>query len=146
MTSLAERLRRLARLTPAERVVLVQAWGLFILVALGLRLVSPKRLLARCERVRRPGPAGAARLPTSLERLVWLVEVAGRYAPVRTTCLTQGLVLMRILAGRGTHPRLRIGVARHAGCLTAHAWVELDDGVALGLPPDPGYAPLVAER
>jgi len=145
LTSLAERLRRLARLTPAERAVLVQAWGLFLLVALGLRLLPPTRLLALCERVPQPGPAGAAGLPTRLERLVWLVEIAGRYAPVRATCLTQGLVLARILASHGIRPRLMIGVARHAECLSAHAWVELDDGVALGLS-DPRYAPLLWER
>lgn len=147
LTSLVERLRQVARLFPAERVVLVEAWGLHLLVALGLRVLSPKRLLALCQKVRRPAPEGSAStLASSLPRLVWLVEVAGRYAPVRATCLTQGLVLARILASRGIRPRLQIGVARHAGCLTAHAWLELDQEVTLGLPEPHGYAPLLSER
>lgn len=134
MTSSAERLRRLFRLAPGERALLARAWALTVLVELALRVLPFRRVLALCQRPSpraRPGRAPAA----SIERLVWLVEVAGRYTPGPATCLREALVLSRLLSRRGIATTFRIGVARDPGTrLAAHAWLERD-GQALGRPP-----------
>ena len=85
-----------------------------------------------------------------LDRLVWAIEVAGRYAA--TTCLTKALALQWLLAGRGIPTRLWLGVerakasgddARPEPLLRAHAWLEHDGRVIVGGPAPAGYAPLV---
>ncbi|WP_279070503.1 lasso peptide biosynthesis B2 protein [Microbacterium lacticum] len=48
--------------------------------------------------------------------------------PFNSTCLRRALVIGDILRDRS--PLLRVGVAKTAGEVTAHAWVEID-GVAL---------------
>jgi len=59
-----------------------------------------------------------------------LVHSAAGWNPVPARCLPRALVLYRLLAGQGLAAELRIGVARHGGHFTAHAWVE-HGGVAL---------------
>jgi hypothetical protein len=56
--------------------------------------------------------------------------------PADSRCLSQSLVLTRLLARRGVDSRLVIAV-RPGESFAAHAWVE-HDGVAL-LPPDRGH-------
>lgn len=137
----------MARLAPGERVILAEAWGLFLLVGLGLRILSFSRLLALCQPAARSRPRDSTpRLPASLPRLTWLVEVAGRYAPGKGSCLEQALVVAWLLGRRGVATRLRIGVARRDGRLQAHAWVELDRGVTLGVLEGQGYEPLLPAR
>ena len=140
------RLASLVRLPSGERALLVRAWGLFVLVDLLLRLVSPKRLLALVA-----DGAASARAPRSapspsLERLAWLVDVAARHAPVRPTCLTRALVTAWLLRRQGIGTTLRIGVARSAGAFSAHAWLEHDGRVLAGLLSDPRHAPLLSAR
>lgn len=124
-----ERLRRLSRLSPGERALLLRAWVLFLLFELGLLLLPFKSLLTLCQRPPRRRPQGSV----PLARVVWLVEVAGRYAPLGATCLKKSLVLARILAGEGIPTTLRIGVARQGEGLRAHAWLERDGEVLLGI-------------
>ncbi len=114
-------------------------------MGLVLRVLSFKRLLAFMERMprrRRDGPGRAGE--PSLPRLTWLVEVAGRHAPVEPTCLKTALVLFWLLQRRGIATTLRIGVARRDGALVAHAWLERQGQVIAGLPGGEGYAPLVS--
>jgi hypothetical protein len=106
---------------------------LFFVVGLGLKILPFKHLLALCQewplRSRDVAPVPSP----SLTRVVWLVEVAGRYTPVNGTCLKKALVLSWILGRRGIATTLRIGVARHEGTsLTAHAWLERGGEVLLG--------------
>lgn len=132
MKSLGERLRKVFRLPAAERAVLAQAWGLFLVVDLALRVLSFKRLLAlraRLCRAERPNPAAR---PPSMARLAWLVEVAGRYVPVNATCLKKALVLSWLLGRRGIATVLRIGVARQGNGLVAHAWLDCDGQPVFG--------------
>jgi hypothetical protein len=65
------------------------------------------------------------------ERLAELVRIAGTRGPIRCACLPQAVVLARMLRARGLPADIRIGVARNAEGLKAHAWVELE-GRALG--------------
>ena len=139
-----KQLRKLFQLSPGERVILGQAWGLFLLAELGLRILTFKRLLALCRKVsltrRGPSARGGA---SSVPRLAWLVEVASRYAPGATTCLERALVLSWILGRRGVPTTLRIGVARHDGVFSAHAWLERGGQVILGHQETERYEPLL---
>lgn len=128
-----ERLRKVLRLAPRERVILGQAWGLFLLVELALRILPFKYFLALSHRMRPQRlDAPTCGLPSSVSRLVWLVEVAGRYAPVNATCLKKALVLSWLLGRRGIRTELRIGVARDNGRITSHAWLVYDGQTVLG--------------
>ena len=137
----------MSRLPRDERVTLAQAWGLFLLVELALRILPLPRLLALSDRVaRKPTVEPALPWVPPLARLAWLVDVAGRYAPAGATCLKRSLVLSWLLARRGIATTLRIGVARRDGGIEAHAWLERDGQVIQSLPGRDGYEPLVSTR
>lgn len=57
-------------------------------------------------------------------RLATLIQIAGRYVPFFSNCLTRSLLLCWILRRRGIPNRLCIGVRLKLGILDAHAWVE----------------------
>lgn len=140
------RVRKFFQLPPGERLILVQAWGLFILVDLALRILSFQYLLNLSKKiVLRRKDDSALTLAPSIMRLSWLVEVAGRYNPVRATCLQKALVLSWFLGRRGIPTALRIGVARHEGRLKAHAWLDHDGQVILGHHEGEHYAPLLTD-
>src|SRR3990170_2091044 len=52
------------------------------------------------------------------------VDAAYRRSPLASSCLTQSLVLHRVLRARRLPSRLRIGVGKPGGAFQAHAWVE----------------------
>jgi hypothetical protein len=126
------RLGSLCRLTAAERRTLAAALILLLVAPLLLRVVPLRRLITSPRR--RAGPA----LPP--ERVAHLVEIAARRVP-SARCLSVAIVTARLLARQGTPATLRIGVARHAAGLVAHAWLE-SDGVPLLDVGD--YAPILA--
>lgn len=141
-----ERARKFFQLPLGERLILAHAWGLFLLVDLALRILPVTRLLSLPQRIalkRKSDPA--LTLVPSVMRLSWLVEVAGRYAPVRATCLQKALVLSWFLGRRGAQTALRIGVARHEGRLKAHAWLDHDGQVILGHHEGEHYEPLLTD-
>jgi Transglutaminase-like superfamily len=125
----------LRRLTPAERRALLRAWALLLLAPLLLRLRPLPRLLSSIRSER-----GA---PLDPERVAWLVGAAARYAP-GARCLPVALVTAWMLARQGTSATLRVGVARHAGHLTAHAWLEHDGHPLLAASGADAYAPILA--
>ncbi len=69
------------------------------------------------------------------------LPVAGRRVP-GTRCLPMAMVTAWLLAWQGTPATLRIGVARHADRLSAHAWLECA-GRPLIDTIDDGYTPIV---
>lgn len=140
------RLHKFFQLSFHDRLILCQAWGLFLFAELALRILPLKSLLAVGQKLSlktRQEP-GAAR-PAWVPHLGWLVEVAGRYAPVKATCLKQALVLSWLLGRRGIATTLRIGVTRGGGSFEAHAWLEQDGQVVHG-PGGREYAPLYPAR
>jgi hypothetical protein len=138
LKSALERIEKLFRLTRRERHLLLYAWWLFLLVNPALRILPVTRLLPR-------GPATGATGPLlAADRIVWLVTVASRYAPGRTTCLKDALVLVWLLRREGVEALVRIGVARNARGLKAHAWLEHDGRVIFGSPDDETYEPLLS--
>lgn len=146
MKSAMERLHKFFQLPPRERIVLVQAWALFLLMELALRVLPFQQLCALCDHAGRKRPEKSSKPVPSVSRLAWLVEVAGRFTPVTATCLKKALVLSWLLGRRGLTSTLQIGVARHGDVLTAHAWLEQQGQVIFGLPECEGHRPLVPIR
>jgi hypothetical protein len=133
LKSTIRRVHKVFQLSPGERAVLVQAWGLFLLVDLALRILPLTRLLSLSKKAfLKQTSEPALGLAASVPRLAWLVEIAGRYTPVTATCLKKAMVLSWLLARRGAQTEVRIGVARHDGNLKAHAWLDYDGQVIFG--------------
>jgi hypothetical protein len=80
------------------------------------------------------GSAGSA-----AQRIAWSVRAAGRRLPY-TTCLVEALAAQLLLARRGVHSGLRIGVQRDdEGRFEAHAWVDVKGEVIVGARPGMRY-------
>lgn len=123
--------------------VLGQAWALLLVIELGLRLLSFRSLLDFCHRWSRSAQAGPHAGSVSIERYAWLAGVAGRYSPVRSTCLKQTLVLSLLLERQGMATQLRFGVSRRTGSFKAHAWLEREEEVIFDLHEAGMYEPLL---
>lgn len=61
--------------------------------------------------------------PADRERCELALRLLAR-RPFRATCLRRSLVLASLL--RPHRPALRVGVAKSAGAVAAHAWLEID--------------------
>ena len=66
----------------------------------------------------------------SPEELAWAVSSVSRVVP-RATCLVRAIALELLLRRSGRPAELRIGVAKEAGELKAHAWVEAEGRLLL---------------
>ena len=140
-----KRLGKFLRLAHAERVLLVEAALLLGAIGLGLRLLPFGRLRDLLDRLCRPrqGLRPRARLPAA--RIAWAVERTSRVVPGARSCLVQALAAQTLLARRGCHSSVRIGVAHPSGeSLHAHAWVESEGRGVLGTPHPGQYTPLPA--
>jgi hypothetical protein len=124
--------RKFRRLPAAEKALFLEAIALLPMVRLGLKALGFRRLQALLHNLvasalaRDPGENGYLS-----RRAARLVAVAASYAG--GTCLAQSLVLAHLLARRGIHTDLRIGVRKEEEGFEAHAWVEaggvvLNDG------------------
>jgi transglutaminase superfamily protein len=129
------RLASVRRLSAAERRILALGWLLLVVAPLALRVLPLRRMLTPARP--RSGPG----LPP--ERVARLVEVAARAVP-GAGCLPVAVVTAWLLARQGTRATLRIGVARHAGRLAAHAWLECDGVPLLHASQAEGYTPILA--
>lgn len=101
--------------------------------------------LLRAELRRRTRPAGDLVQPVTSEedlrfisagerkafaRFSIAVDRAARYGVFRPQCLSSALALSSLLTARGFEAhRIRIGVRKDDTAFSAHAWVELDDGL-----------------
>jgi Transglutaminase-like superfamily len=140
-----KRLLRLLRLPAAERWLLAKAALLLVAIRVGLWALpfqTLRRFLATVARI----PVGLREADrSSVEWVVWAVEVTGRHLPVANTCLTQALATQVLLARRGQSPLVRIGVAKgEGGKFEAHAWVECGGEVIIGGHELERYTSLVA--
>src|SRR5207247_2751114 len=108
--------RKLSRLPPAERRLLLAAAALAAGVSLALR-VAPFRLVrAALARVARPSHSVP---PLPVPRIVWAVTAATRRVPGANRCLVRALVARGLLAGPRAAAKVRRGVARRAGGVLA---------------------------
>ncbi|MDD5559559.1 lasso peptide biosynthesis B2 protein [Candidatus Methylomirabilis sp.] len=122
------------QLPPNERLILAQAWGLFLLTELALRVLPFTHLLSLSRKKSVLKRMGNPSLPpfVSVLRLSRLVEVAGRYTHAKVMCLKTALILSWLLGRRGISTELRIGVTRESGSFKAHAWLDHDGHVIPG--------------
>jgi hypothetical protein len=125
-----------------ERRVLAEAWLLFVITDLALRVMPFKALLRCLNLCRHNEETNEHALRPTLPRLIWLVQSAGRTVPVSVTCLKQALVLSWLLGRRGLPTTIQIGVSSQGGTFTAHAWLERQGEVIFGLSAGDQYHPL----
>jgi hypothetical protein len=126
-----DRLGKFLRLPGADRRLLMKAALLVWAFRMALWLLPFRIVRQFMTRFAREAVAsGEGSVP--VDRVVWAVTVASRYAPA-ATCLTQALATKLLLARCGHQATVRIGVARHGGGeLQAHAWVESNGRVVIG--------------
>ena len=137
------RLRRFLRLSGAERGLRLKAVLLLAATRVGLWLLPFQTLYRTLNAVAgmRTGMLGPA--PASPVKVAWAVELAARYMPVFTTCLTQALSTQFLLVRRGHPATLHIGVLKDdEGRLQAHAWVESGGEAVIGGHELERYTPL----
>jgi hypothetical protein len=129
------RLASVRRLSAAEGRILALGWLLLVVAPLALRVIPLRRMLTLAR------PRRRADVPP--ERLARLVEVAARGVP-GARCLPVAVVTAWLLARQGTPATLRIGVARTAGRLRAHAWLERGGVPLLRASEAEGYTPILS--
>ncbi len=130
---------KLRSLSPSEVWFLVKAAATVVGFDLAFRLFSSKTCLALFER---KAASDRKQKGVDPQRMAWLVDVADRYAPGKSSCLRQTAALAWLLRRRGVATNLRIGVAREGDKLTAHSWLESGDGKVFGLSDLDQYTPL----
>lgn len=66
-------------------------------------------------------------------KLVWAIQLAGRYLLGHKPCLPQALAVQWFLLRQGVATDLNIGVQKDAAQgISAHAWIERDGQVIIG--------------
>ncbi len=133
MVFLVDRLRRAARLSPAEWLDFFRAWFWLLFFDIALRLRPFPELQAFASRlVSRPTPA-----PARVQQILRLLPLAVERARARhlrpMTCLRRSLALQKMFAQKGVPTDLKIGVRKEGGQISAHAWLEYE-GNLLGEP------------
>jgi hypothetical protein len=121
---------RLAKLSAADRCLLLESLLLMILVRAGLAVLpfpTLRRALARL--------AGwiPSKGPSRVERIPWSIRMGRRYLGRAASCLVQALSAQVMYARAGVAAQVRLGVRRNDnGSLLAHAWLEREGVVVLG--------------
>ncbi len=135
----ASRWHKLRSLSFSEVWFLVQAAAVVVGFDLAFRLFSSKTCLALFGRNE---SSRGRRQVLSPQRMAWLVDVADRYAPGKSSCLRQTAALAWLLRRRGVATSLRIGVAREEEKFVAHSWLETGEGELFGQSDTDKYVPL----
>ena len=133
------RWHKLRSLSFSEVWFLMQAAATVVAFDVAFRLFSSETCLALFGR---KASSRGRRQGVNPQRMAWLVDVADRYAPGRSSCLRQAAALAWLLHRRGIATSFRIGVAREEGKFNAHSWLELGEGELLGLSDSDKYVPL----
>ena len=118
------RLGKWQALTWAERWLLFTCAAWVSVFWLGLRVFGLARFQARLNSARIPDREPLT--PREIVALGELVNIAARYTPVPSSCLSRALLLGWLLRRRGTASQMRIGAQLVDGKLLAHAWIECD--------------------
>ncbi|MFT3926106.1 MAG: lasso peptide biosynthesis B2 protein [Myxococcales bacterium] len=129
-------LSRLGRRSPREQLLVVEAAAHLVAAKAMLKLLPFEHW--RSQLAREP-VQGSAVLPSAprLSELAWAVNGVGARFPERLNCLPRALATRWMMQRRGWSSSLEIGVARDAqGNLEAHAWIEHEGQVVIGLVPN----------
>ncbi len=133
---------KFSSLSAADRLLLIRAVVLLILIRLSLSIFSFRRVQSLVARLMRSH--GRARRFPPVDRITWAVRAIGRHSPISFTCLPRALATKILLSRAGHDSTLQVGVTRDdAGRLEAHAWVEAAGEVIVGRIPSLGrFTPL----
>lgn len=123
-------LARFWRLPTDERLLIIDAVVLVTAVRIGVSVFGFRRLRRLLARLGRNRVA----VPVPRERIAWAVRAAARRVPRARTCLVEALAAETLLARHGYVSQLRIGIARSATGIGAHAWLEQDGRPVFGQP------------
>ena len=137
---MANRLKKFIALTPSHKLILAQAWLMLGWYRAGILLLSFKRLTRNLQHHAIPTPPAPLSEDQQHEALMIgrLVAAASRVTPWQSLCLTQVLVVQRLLASRSIPGQFYLGVRR--GCeltddptgLSAHAWLQCGEDIVNG--------------
>jgi hypothetical protein len=135
-----KRLNKFIALAPRHKLILAQAWFMLGWYRAGILLLSFKRLTRELQHHALPVPAAQLSSGQRDQALMIgrLVAAASRITPWQSLCLTQVLVVQRLLASRNIPGQFYLGVRR--GCeltddptgLSAHAWLQCGDDIVNG--------------
>ncbi len=120
----------------------VRAWVLLGYVRARVLATSFKRLAGHLEHHREPrvGTALNGEQLRQADRIGRVVSMAARHTPWRSPCLSQVLVVQRLMAQRGIPGQFHLGVRRgcdesgDADALAAHAWLQCGEMIVSGEP------------
>ena len=128
-----KRLRKFLSLSSSDRHLLVKTAVLLTGIRLGLRFLSFPTLRRILDKISKTSANPAQSYQSTLNQVVWAVNVVSKYMPGGVKCLARALATQVLLAQRGYLVQLQIGVAKdEAGQLEAHAWIESQDRVVIG--------------
>lgn len=127
-----------------RRLFLGRTFLLLLGVRLGLAFVSFQRLRLLLGRLSAVKPQIQAQLPldpniinVTVRQVTWAVERSAQLMPGGAKCLAKALTTQVLMERRACDCEFKIGVAKTAqGQLEAHAWIEKDEQVIMGLLPD----------
>lgn len=130
------RLHKLLHLPWRDRFLFVLAVVVLNSIRFGLWILPFRRLLKlisaiESQSIHASGSSVSDRQPP-LERLVWSVNAATRYAPGGAKCLARALTLQVLMRRYHYSPELKIGVVKGQSGLEAHAWIEYQGRVVIG--------------
>ncbi len=120
-------LARLRALSGAELRLLIVSAVAMPFVASAVAVLGFRRartLVARIVKLGGPETTSQTDALVRARFVARIVSIAAKRGPVRTSCLRSSLLLWGLLRREGIEATLKIGVAREADGLRAHAWVE----------------------
>jgi hypothetical protein len=124
---------RLARLSGANRRLLVESLLMLIAASCAIRLLPFRRtakLLGRSAHLTR---AGGLLVDKAVAQCRWAVNAWADRVPWRAVCFQRGLALHLMLRRRGIPSILHYGVAQNADKgLHAHVWVDVNCQTVMG--------------
>ncbi len=121
------KLRRLAKLTPCEWLLLPQLVAFSRAAGVGRRVMALPRLMgfiAQCAENR-----WLRRIPLlhgryEVARLTTLVDLAAKITRGQGRCLSRSFLLFWLFKARGKSAKLLVGVSKESTTFQAHAWME----------------------
>jgi hypothetical protein len=124
-----------------RRKYLVEATVMLVLARLAVRFLPPARVFDWANR----SPRRVRRFAVDeIGWVSWSVETIGAARWMNALCLPRALAAHAMLRRRGVASRLCLGVAREAGALVAHAWVEAAGAKIVGGAAAGAFSPIAA--
>lgn len=124
-------LRRFRALSPADRLLTIEAVLALALAAACVAIV-PFRRLAQSAAWAPRGPASADARAEAIRQVRSAVMRSAPRMPFRAKCFEQGLAAVWLLRRRGVAASLHYGMTRQDGSLVAHVWVTAGDRAVVG--------------